>query len=96
MQTDDIRPITDHRDHLREDYARVQETGRPLFITAKGRPAGVLLSPAAYDDLMRRAQLAEDVVALREALAESKAGKGRDAKTALREIAATLGVTLDR
>lgn len=96
MRTDDIRPLSEHRANISEDFKRVQETGRPLFITTNGKTAGVLLSPDAYDDLAERAALAEDITALRKALEDSKAGRGRDAKTVLREIASRIGVKIDR
>ena len=96
MRTEDIRPLTDHRANISEDFRHVQETGRPLFITTNGRTAGVLLSPAAYDELAERAAFAEDIVAIRQALMDAKEGKGREAKQALREIAAQLGLNLDR
>ncbi len=96
MRTEDIRPLTDHRANISEDFRHVQETGRPLFITTNGRTAGVLLSPAAYDELAERAAFAEDIDAIRRALEDAKEGKGREAKKALREIAAQLGLNLDR
>lgn len=96
MRTDDIRPLSEHRANISEDFRRVQETGRPLFITTNGKTAGVLLSPDAYDKLAERAAAAEDITGLRKALEDSKAGRGRDAKTVLREIAARIGVKIER
>lgn len=96
MRTEDIRPLTEHRANISEDFRHVQETGRPLFITTNGRTAGVLLSPGAYDELAERAMLAEDIIAIRKALQESREGKVRDAKEALRDIAARIGIKFDR
>lgn len=96
MRTEDIRPLTDHRANISEDFRHVQETGRPLFITTNGRTAGVLLSPAAYDELAERAALADDIAAIRQAVQELKEGKFTEAKQALRDIAAKIGVTINR
>lgn len=96
MRAEDIRPLTEHRANISEDFRRVQETGRPLFITTNGRTAGVLLSPEAYDELADRAAIAEDVAAIRKALNGPKRGRGRDAGQALRDIATKIGVKLDR
>lgn len=96
MRSEDIRPLTEHRANISEDLRHVQETGRPMFITANGRAAGVLLSPSAYDDLAERATLAEDIAEIRKALQSSRGGKGKDARQALRDIAAEIGVKLDR
>ncbi|MGB0717536.1 MAG: type II toxin-antitoxin system prevent-host-death family antitoxin [Phycisphaerae bacterium] len=91
-RTDDIRPLSVHRAKIREDLERVQRTGRPMFITTNGHTAGVLLSPKAYDALVERAILAEDIGALRQAMVDSKSGRSRDAKEVIQEIAAKIGV----
>ncbi len=96
MRTDDIHPVSEHRTHLTEHLRRVQESGRPMVITQKGRAAGVLLSPAAYDELVKEAEFVRDVRALREGLEEAAAGKGVDAREALRTIAANHGLSIDR
>ena len=96
IRTEDIRPLSEHRANISEDIRHVQETGRPLFITTNGRTAGVLLSPAAYDKLAEQAMFVEDIAAIREALQELNEGKGIEAKQALREIAAKLGLNLNR
>lgn len=96
MRTDDIHPVSEHRTHLTEHLRQVQESGRPMVITQKGRAAGVLLSPAAYDALVKQAEFAQDVLALREGRKQAAAGKGVDARTAIRQIAARHGLSLDR
>ena len=54
MRAKDIRSLTEHRAHLTENCQHVKETGRPLFVTANGRAAAVVLSPDAYDALARK------------------------------------------
>ncbi len=94
MRTDDIQPFTEYRAHLAEHHRRVQETGRPLFVTKDGRTSAVVLSPGAYDRLAELAQQAADLTAIRRSLADVDAGRARSAKEALRDIAARVGVTL--
>lgn len=96
MRTEDIHPLSEHRAHLTEHLRQVKETGRPMVITQKGRAAGVLLSPAAYDDLIQKAQFAQDILAIRQGLKEAADGKGVDARKALHDIAAKHGLTIDR
>ena len=52
VRTKDIQPLTEHRAHLAEHFQQVRETSRPLFITANGRTAAVVLSPDSYDALI--------------------------------------------
>ena len=51
---------------------KVQVTGQPLIITQNGRPAGVLLSPVEYDNLVYRKQFIESV---EQGLAAAESGK---------------------
>ena len=60
--------ISDARDHLPD----AMETARTeaVFVQRHGRPAGVLVSPERYEQLMRALEDAEDVGAFDEAMAE--------------------------
>jgi antitoxin Phd len=60
--------ISDARDHLPD----AMETARTeaVFVQRHGRPAGVLVSPERYEQLMRALEDAEDVAAFDEAMAE--------------------------
>ena len=53
-------------------FARLAATGQPVVITQNGKPAGVLLSPGAFDSLTERARF---VVAIEDGLEDSKAGR---------------------
>ncbi len=96
MKSDDIQPLSEVRPHLTQHLKRVQETRRPLFITSNGRTAGVLLSPADYDELTTKAERAEIAAAIRQGIEELEAGKGVDGRQAMREIAEKHGLKLDR
>ena len=47
----DIIPIGELKKKLSQYLTNVHTTGHPLVITQNGKPAGVLISPAEYDDL---------------------------------------------
>jgi len=96
MKTEDIQPLSEVRPHLTQHLKRVQETGRPLFITSNGRMAGVLLSPAEYDALAARAERADITAGINSSLEDIKAGRVQDGRQAMREIADERGVHLDR
>jgi len=49
-RSEDITSFKEHRANLRSHFDRARETGRPLFVTSKGHPDAVVLSPEAYDD----------------------------------------------
>lgn len=95
-RSEDIASFTEHRQHLREHFHRVQETGRPLFITAHGRTAAVVLSPQAYDALADKAELARSLEQVEGSLEDVKKGRTRRAKSAIHQVAKELGLTVDR
>ena len=52
--SNDIIPIGEFKISLSKCLKNVQNTGHPLIITQNGRPAGVLISPSEYDELVHK------------------------------------------
>jgi antitoxin YefM len=50
--TNDIVPIAEFKTSLSKWFKSLRNTGHPLIITQNGKPAGVLLSPNDYDELV--------------------------------------------
>ena len=69
----DIRPLSEFRASVATFVEQVQATQRPLVLTQHGRSAAILLAVDAYEALVERAELAEDV---RTAEAQIAAGQG--------------------
>ena len=59
--TDDIVPIAEFKSSISKYLKSLKETGHPLIITQNGRPAGVLLTPAEYDNLTYTSLFIESV-----------------------------------
>ncbi len=57
----DIVPISEFKSSLSKWLKNIQNTGHPLVITQNGRPAGVLLSPAEYDELVYKKHFLDSV-----------------------------------
>lgn len=96
MRTDDIQPLTELRAHLAAHFQHVQETGRPLFVTSNGRTAAVVLSPEAYDRLAEKAELADNLVLIDRGMQDVKAGRVRDARAGIEELARKHNLALAR
>ena len=88
--------MKDFRARLPEHLDQLAADGGPIMITRHGRPAAVLLSPRMYDDLMALVERAGDLEALRKGREDIKAGRGREAKAALKDIARRKGLHIDR
>jgi prevent-host-death family protein len=56
LRSTDVIPVSSFKAQAASCFERLAETGRPLVITQNGRPAGVLLSPSAFDALTERAR----------------------------------------
>ena len=95
-RTTDITSFTEHRQHLRDHLNQVRRTGRPLFVTTNGETDAVVLSPAAYDELAEKAEVAESLRAIDRGMEDLKAGRGRPLEDAVHEIADALGLKLER
>ena len=48
----DIVPIAEFKTSISKWFKNLQGTGHPVIITQNGKPAGVLLSPDDYDELV--------------------------------------------
>ena len=94
-RTGDITSVTEHRTRLRDHLRQVNATGRPMFITTNGETEAVVLSPAAYDELMEDAERARSLKMLEQSLADIKAGRTQRVKDALEDIAGEFSLTLE-
>jgi len=59
--TNDIVPIAEFKTSISKWFKSLQNTGHPLIITQNGKPAGVLLSPNDYDELVYRKSFLDSV-----------------------------------
>ena len=59
--TNDIVPIAEFKAGISKCFNNLQNSGHPLIITQNGKPAGVLLSPKDYDELVYRKSFLDSV-----------------------------------
>jgi antitoxin YefM len=57
----DIVPIAEFKTNISKWFNNLQNTGHSLIITQNGKPAGVLLSPQDYDELVYRKSFLDSV-----------------------------------
>lgn len=69
---EDFIPISEFKANATSVLARARANGTPVVVTQNGRPAGVFLSPAAYDALVEQARF---LAAVHEGLADADAGR---------------------
>ena len=59
--TNDIIPIAEFKTSISKWFKNLQNSGHPLIITQNGKPAGVLLSPSDYDELVYRKSFLDSI-----------------------------------
>ncbi len=79
----DIVPIAEFKTSLSKWFKSLHGTGHPVIITQNGKPAGVLLSPEDYDELVYRNAFLDSV-----GKGMQDAGSGRTSTT--KELRAAL------
>ena len=57
----DIIPIAEFKAGISKWFKSLKDTGHPLIITQNGKPAGVLLTPKDYDELVYRNSFLDSV-----------------------------------
>ena len=57
----DIVPVAEFKTSISKYLKSLKETGHPVIITQNGRPAGVLITPAEYDNLTDKSLFIESV-----------------------------------
>ncbi len=57
----DFVPVSELKAEAAECLRRLAETDAPIVVTQHGRPAGVLLSPRAFDELTDRGRFMDVV-----------------------------------
>ena len=70
--SENIVAVSEFKARAAEWLRRLAESSEPVVITQNGRAAGVLLSPAAYDELTERLRFMK---AIEEGLADVEAGR---------------------
>ena len=84
---DDIKPLSEFRANAAALLEQVHQTGRPLVITQHGKSAAVLLGVGAYDAMVEKMELLEDI---RIAEAQLREGRGIENEEARRQVLAVL------
>ena len=90
-----IDSLTNFKRQTAEYLRRLHDTGSPVVLTVNGKAEVVVQDAAAYQHLVEQAAKAdrdETVAAIREGLADLKAGRVKPARKALTALAKKYGI----
>lgn len=82
----EIHPMTDFLRNAKDYAQRLKKTGQPAVLTVNGQAELVVQDARSYQELLSKAQDADDFRRLQERVAEMKSGYTRDFDTAFGEL----------
>ena len=77
IRSREVVPVGEFKAHAAKWLKHVRESGQPVMVTQNGRVAAILISPQEYDNMVDREAYH---AAIREGLADAKAGRVHDHK----------------
>lgn len=96
IRTEDIRSLSDFRQNATAHLDRLAESGTAEVLTVNGQAKGVVMSPSTFDNLQKRIEWLEHLERLDRSYEDAVAGRGKDARQAIRDIAKKLNLDLDQ
>ena len=85
-QNRDINALSNSKQNTSELLRQLKAEGHPIVLTINGKAELVIQDTASYQKLIELAERAETMEALRESVAEMKAGKGIPAEEVFAEM----------
>jgi len=92
----ETKSLTDFNRNSRQHVERLRKTGKPELLTVNGEAAVVVQDAAAYQALVRQADYAATVQAVRAGMEAHNRGEGVDFLEALEGLAEKNGIRLRR
>jgi prevent-host-death family protein len=91
--TKDIQSLTTFRRQSSDFIKQLKKSKRPIVLTVNGKAAAVVQDPEAYQRLLDIAASADEEEAIRQGLADVKAGRTRPAREFFAEFEAKHGIS---
>lgn len=82
----DINSLSNFKRNTPEFIRQLKETGHPVVLTINGKAEVVVQDAVSYQKLIERAERAEHLEALRQSIADMRAGKGVPAEEVFAEM----------
>lgn len=80
----DIKTLSDFRSNVSDFINQIHETKRPIIITQHGKSAAVLLDVAAYEKLIDKLEIIQDIETSTKQIEEGKGISHKQAYTRLK------------
>lgn len=78
---EDIRPLSEFRASVATFVKQINETGRPMVLTQRGRGVAVLVDAQEYERMQDRLDLLEEIYKAEEQIAKGQGISHEDARS---------------
>lgn len=95
LKTSDICSTSDFRKDIKAHLDRLSLNGGAEVLTVNGEAKGVVMAPATFDKLARKAAWQDHLDAVDRGMREALAGTGKPARGALKDMKARLKLELE-
>ena len=75
----EIYPLSDFQRNARQFIEQIQSSHKPIILTVNGKASVIMQDAASYQELLDELELARSAAKIRQGIAESAAGKTKDA-----------------
>ena len=82
---EDIKPLSEFRNHVGSFIKKIKQTKRPLVITQHGKSAAVLLDVNYYEELLDRIELLQDIQLAEKQIESGRSMLNEDVKSMIME-----------
>jgi prevent-host-death family protein len=82
----DVHSLTEFQRNAKALIGKIKQSKSPLVLTVNGHPEVVVQDAEAYQAMVERLREMEDLVAIREGLAQADAGNSRPARDVFAEL----------
>ena len=95
LDTANINSLSDFNSNCLKHIERLKATGDPEVLTVDGKVELVVQDARAYQELLKKADFAETVQAIRSGMNSHARGEGISMRQALEQLAQEVGFSLD-
>ena len=92
----DTTDFAEYQKNLRAHHQRINQSGRPLYVSGDGEADAVVLSVKAFEELADRADMGQTLAMIARSEADLQDGRVVEGHEALRQIAQKHSLRLDR
>ena len=96
LDATNINSLSDFNRNSREHIERLKLSGAPEVLTVNGKAEVVVQDAKAYQELLRKAEFADTIKAIRRGMQQHSQGESEPLQKVFDDIAAEVGFSLDQ